>query len=231
VTPVVWARNSACRALRASKTRDNLIFITHDLRMIRSLIAGSLRVFSGSVARWQGCAPEPVQRVYFANHTSNLDGPVLWASLPAPVRELTRLIGAKDYWTVGRVRPFLAFRVFNAVLIERKKPTPECNPLDDMINALGDRHSLILFPEGSRHNQPEPQPFKPGLFHLAKKRPDVQLVPVWMENLNRILPKGEVLPVPVLGSVTFGEPIRLHEGEAKPDFLIRAREAVLALRH
>jgi 1-acyl-sn-glycerol-3-phosphate acyltransferase len=230
MNPAVLARNSASGALRASKTRDNFIFITHDLRMIRSLIAGSLRVFSGSVARWQGCAPEPVQRVYFANHTSNLDGPVLWASLPAPVRELTRLIGAKDYWTVGRVRPFLAFRVFNAVLIERKKPTPECNPLDDMINALGDRHSLILFPEGSRHNQPEPQPFKPGLFHLAKKRPDVQFVPVWMENLNRILLKGEVLPVPVLGSVTFGEPIRLNDGEAKPDFLVRAREAVLALR-
>jgi 1-acyl-sn-glycerol-3-phosphate acyltransferase len=224
-------RNSACVALRASKRRDNLIFIAHDLHMIRSLIAGSLRVFSGSVARWQGCAPEPVQRVYFANHTSNLDGPVLWASLPPPIREVTRLIGAKDYWSVGRVRPFLAFRVFNAVLIERKKPTPECNPLDDMINALGDRHSLILFPEGSRHNQPEPQPFKPGLFHLAKKRPDVQFVPVWMENLNRILPKGEVLPVPVLGSVTFGEPIRLNEGESKPDFLVRAREAVLALRH
>jgi 1-acyl-sn-glycerol-3-phosphate acyltransferase len=144
---------------------------------------------------------------------------------------LTRMVAAKDYWSASRLRMKLACEVFNALLIERKKPTPECNPLDDMINALGDRHSLILFPEGSRHNQPEPQPFKPGLFHLAKKRPDVQLVPVWMENLNRILPKGEVLPVPVLGSVTFGEPIRLHEGEAKPDFLIRAREAVLALRH
>lgn len=49
-----------------------------------------------------------------------------------------------------------------------------------------------------------------------------------MENLYRILPKGETLPVPVLGSVTFGEPIRLKEGEPKPDFLVRAREAVLA---
>jgi 1-acyl-sn-glycerol-3-phosphate acyltransferase len=208
-----------------------MIFFAHALPMIRSLIAGSLRVFSGSVARWQGCGPELVQRVYFANHTSNLDGPVLWASLPDPVRAVTRLIGARDYWTVGRVRPFLAFRVFNAVLIERKKPTPECNPLDDMVKALGERHSLILFPEGSRHNQPEPQPFKPGLFHLAKKRPDVQFVPVWMENLNRILPKGEVLPVPMLGSVTFGAPIKLEAGETKPDFLVRAREAVLALRH
>lgn len=198
--------------------------------MIRSLIAGSLRVFSGSVARWQGCAPELVQRVYFANHTSNLDGPVLWASLPPPVRAVTRLIGARDYWSVGRVRPFLACHVFNAVLIERKKPTPDANPLVEMVNALGDRHSLILFPEGGRHSGDEPQPFKPGLYHLAKKRPDVQLVPVWMENLNRILPKGEVLPVPVLGSVTFGEPIRLLDDESKPDFLVRAREAVLKLR-
>lgn len=207
-----------------------MIFIAHDLHMIRSLIAGSLRVFSGSVARWQGCAPEPVQRVYFANHTSNLDGPVLWASLPPQVRVVTRMVGAKDYWSVGRLRPYLACHVFNAVLIERKKPTPECNPLDDMINALGERHSLILFPEGGRQTSPEPQPFKPGLFHLAKKRPDVQLVPVWMENLNRILPKGEILPVPVLGSVTFGTPIKLEQGETKPDFLVRAREMVLSLR-
>jgi 1-acyl-sn-glycerol-3-phosphate acyltransferase len=199
--------------------------------MTTHLVAGALRLFSGSVARWQGCGPEFRQRVYFANHTSNLDGPVLWASLPTEVRRLTRLIGAKDYWSVGRVRPFLAYRVFNAVLIERKQVTREANPLDDMVNALGERHSLILFPEGGRQTTPEPQPFKPGLFHLARKRPDVELVPVWMENLNRILPKGEVLPVPVLGSVTFGAPIRLEEGETKPDFLVRAREAVLSLRH
>lgn len=198
--------------------------------MIRSLIAGSLRVFSGSVARWQGCAPVLVQRVYFANHTSNLDGPVLWASLPPPIRAVTRMIGARDYWSVGRVRPFLACHVFNAVLIERRKPTPDANPLVEMVNALGERHSLILFPEGGRQAGDEPQPFKPGLYHLAKKRPDVQLVPVWMENLNRILPKGEILPVPVLGSVTFGEPIHLLDGESKPDFLVRAREAVLKLR-
>lgn len=198
--------------------------------MITHLVAGALRLFSGAVARWQGCGPELKQRVYFANHTSNLDGPVLWASLPPPVRMLTRMVGAKDYWSVGHVRPYLACCVFNAVLIERKKPTPECNPLDDMINALGDRHSLIIFPEGGRQTSPEPQPFKPGLFHLAKKRPDVELVPVWIENMNRILPKGEILPVPVLGSVTFGTPMKLEAGESKPDFLVRAREAVLTLR-
>lgn len=187
-------------------------------------------MFSGSVARWQGCGPELRQRVYFANHTSNLDGPVLWASLPPPVRALTRMVAAKDYWSASRLRMKLACDVFNALLIERKQVTREANPLDDMVNALGERHSLIIFPEGGRQTSADPQPFKPGLFHLAKKRPDVELVPVWMENLNRILPKGEILPVPVLGSVTFGTPIRLDESEAKPDFLTRAREAVLALR-
>jgi 1-acyl-sn-glycerol-3-phosphate acyltransferase len=198
--------------------------------MTKYLVAGALRLFSGSVAHWQGCGPELKQRVYFANHTSNLDGPVLWASLPPPVRALTRMVAAKDYWSASRLRLKLACDVFNALLIERKKPTPECNPLDDMVNALGDRHSLIIFPEGGRQTTPEPQPFKVGLYHLAKKRPDVELVPVWMENLNRILPKGEILPVPVLGSVTFGVPIRLEDGEPKPEFLTRAREAVIALR-
>lgn len=199
--------------------------------MTTHLVAGALRLFSGSVARWQGCGPELRQRVYFANHTSNLDGPVLWASLPPPVRALTRMVAAKDYWSTSRLRMKLACDVFNALLIERRQVTREANPLDDMVDALGVRHSLIIFPEGGRQTTPEPQPFKPGLFHLAKKRPDVELVPVWMENLNRILPKGEILPVPMLGSVTFGAPIRLGDGETKPDFLTRAREAVLALRH
>ena len=199
--------------------------------MTTHLVAGALRLFSGSVARWQGCGPELKQRVYFANHTSNLDGPVLWASLPPPVRALTRMVAAKDYWSMSRLRMKLACDVFNALLIERKQVTREANPLDDMVNALGERHSLIIFPEGGRQTTPEPQPFKPGLFHLARKRPDVELVPVWMENLNRILPKGEILPVPVLGSVTFGAPLKLEEGETKPDFLTRTREAVLALRH
>jgi len=198
--------------------------------MTKHLVAGALRLFSGSVARWQGCGPELKQRVYFANHTSNVDGPVLWASLPPPVRMLTRMVAAKDYWSASRLRMKLACEVFNALLIERKKPTPECNPLDDMVNALGDRHSLIIFPEGGRQTTPEPQPFKGGLYHLARKRPDVELVPVWMENLNRILPKGEILPVPMLGSVTFGMPMRLEDGEPRPEFLTRAREAVMALR-
>ncbi|MFN9916580.1 MAG: 1-acyl-sn-glycerol-3-phosphate acyltransferase, partial [Pirellulaceae bacterium] len=67
-------------------------------------------------------------------------------------------------------------------------------------------------------------------YYLAKKRPDLQLVPVYMENLNRILPRGEFLPVPLLSSITIGKPISLQAGEAKVDFLNRARQAVKLLK-
>jgi hypothetical protein len=48
--------------------------------------------------------------------------------------------------------------------------------------------------------------------------------------LNRVLPRGEFLPVPLLSCVTFGPPLWLEAGEPKADFLNRAREAVLRLK-
>jgi 1-acyl-sn-glycerol-3-phosphate acyltransferase len=198
--------------------------------MMKLLMAGMAKLVSGANVRWVGCEPDVRQRVYFANHTSNLDALVVWASLPPPVRALTRPVAARDYWTGGWIRHYLAHQVFNAVLIERKKPTSHDNPLTDMLNALGDRCSLIIFPEGGRQSDGGMAPFKGGLFHLAKDRPDVEFVPVLIENLNRILPKGEFLPVPLLGSVSFGVPIKLELGEQKLSFLERAQTAVKALQ-
>jgi len=198
--------------------------------MTKTLLVALARLVSGANVRWAGSGPEVRQRVYFANHTSNLDALVVWASLPPPLRALTRPVAARDYWSKGPLRRYLANRVLNAVLIERKKPTAHDNPLADMLAALGDRYSLIIFPEGGRQTGLELAAFKGGLFHLAKDRPDVELVPVLIENLNRILPKGEFLPVPLLGSVSFGAAIKLEAGEEKARFLERAQAAVKALR-
>jgi len=194
--------------------------------MMKALLAALAKIITGASARWLGCAPDTRQRVYFANHASNLDALVIWAALPPPVRALTRPVAARDYWTKGRVRPYLANHIFNALLIERKKPTMSDNPLKDMLTALGDRHSLIIFPEGGRQSGGEMAPFKSGLYHLAKHRPDVEFIPVLIENLNRILPKGEFLPVPVLGGVNFGTPVKLEPGEDKDAFLQRTQAAI-----
>jgi 1-acyl-sn-glycerol-3-phosphate acyltransferase len=86
------------------------------------------------------------------------------------------------------------------------------------------------FPEGTRGNAEEPQPFKAGLYNLTCRFPEVVLVPAWINNVQRVMPKGEVVPVPILCSVTFGAPIRLEPGEERRAFLDRARLAVMALR-
>jgi len=198
--------------------------------MTSGLIAAIARMITGAAVFWAGCQPDPKQRIYFANHSSNFDALALWAVLPPHVRPLTRPVAARDYWTVTRLRLYLATKVFNSVLIERKKVTAHDNPIEAMLQALGSRFSLLIFPEGGRNPGPEPGPFKSGLYHLAKKLPQVELVPVQIENLNRILPKGEFLPVPLLSRITFGAPLRLEENEDKAVFLEKARRAVDQLR-
>jgi 1-acyl-sn-glycerol-3-phosphate acyltransferase len=193
------------------------------------VIALAAKLLSGFTVRWIDCYPDTCQRVYFANHTSHLDPVVLWSSMPNDVRRVTRPVAAKDYWSQGRIRPFIA-RSFNALLIDRMEIKVHQSPVDLMIREIGDVYSLIVFPEGGRSSGDEMGEFKSGLYYLAKKRPDLELVPVYMENLNRILPRGEVFPVPLLSSITFGPPIWLEAGEAKTAFLQRARGAVRALK-
>ncbi|HUY89670.1 MAG TPA: lysophospholipid acyltransferase family protein [Pirellulales bacterium] len=198
--------------------------------MTRTLLAAIARFLSGASVRWIDCQPDTCQRVYFANHTSHLDPIVIWSSLPANVRALTRPVAAKDYWEKGWVRRYLATQVFDALLIDRKHIKVHQSPVDLMLKAMGDTHSVIIFPEGGRNTGAEIGEFKSGLYYMAKKRPDLELVPVHLDNMNRVLPRGEFLPVPLLSCITFGPPIWLEAGEAKADFLVRARDAVRRLK-
>ena len=194
-----------------------------------TMIAGLIRLITGVRARWIGCEPVAGQRIYFANHTSNLDLPVIWASLPDELRARVRPIAAQDYWERGPLRRWLAHRVFHAVLIARTHITAANNPLVAMEAALAEGASLVIFPEGTRNQEDELKPFKAGIWHLAQKHPTIELVPVHLENLNRILPKGEVILIPLLAQVRFGAPLPRIDGEAKEAFLARARAAVMAL--
>jgi len=197
--------------------------------MTGPLLALIAKLLSGASVRWIDSQPDTCQRVYFANHTSHLDSLVLWALLPYDVRVLTRPVAAKDYWEQGRVRPYLA-RVFNALLIDRKEIKVHQSPVDLMLREIGDKYYLIVFPEGHRNVSGELEEFKSGLYYLCKKRPDLEAVPVYIDNMNRILPRGEVLPVPLLTCITFGPPIWLEAGESKQGFLHRAQAAVRNLR-
>lgn len=198
-------------------------------KLMSLFLLGLVRVLTGAQARWYGCPPKAEQRIYFANHQSHADLVMIWAALPQELRGITRPIAAKDYWTQTPFKQWITTAVFNAIYVDRSKTTDQ-DPLEPLIEALGNGDSVILFPEGTRGNAEEPQAFKAGLYNLAMKFPDVVLVPAWINNVQRVMPKGEVVPVPILCSVTFGAPIQVEPGEERRAFLDRARSAVIALR-
>jgi 1-acyl-sn-glycerol-3-phosphate acyltransferase len=198
-------------------------------KLMGLFLLGLVRLLTGSQARWHGCPPKAEQRIYFANHQSHVDLLLIWAALPQVLRTLTRPIAARDYWTKTPLRQWITSQVFNAIYVARERSADQ-DPLEPLVEALEHGDSIILFPEGTRGHAEEPQPFKAGLYNLALRFPDVVLVPAWIANVQRVMPKGEVVPVPVLCSVTFGAPVRLEPGEDRRVFLDRARAAVIALR-
>ena len=189
------------------------------------------RFMTAPRALWQGIEPVPHQRVYYANHTSNGDFVLLWTALPTPLRRQTRPVAALDYWLTSPLRAFIGREVFNAVLIDRRPEARTEDPVAQMVASLDQGSSLIIFPEGQRNSSDATlRPFKSGLYHLANARPQVDLVPVWIANLNRVMPKGEVIPVPLICTLTFGAPLHIQPDETKDAFLARATQALLALR-
>lgn len=194
---------------------------------IAGMIIRGVRVLTGIQARWIGCEPVGTQRIYFANHTSHLDAVLLWASLPPRLRKRTRPVAAHDYWQEGPVRRYLAERVFRGVFVQRDCADPSINRVAPMLDALEEGDSLILFPEGTRGNGEDVRPFKSGLFHVACERPGLEFVPVWLDNSYRVMPKGSVLPLPLLCTATFGRPSQIGANEEKAAFLDRLRRSLL----
>lgn len=206
------------------------------LRRLAAGITGTaIRTFARLItavqAEWRGVEPYGGQRIYFANHNSHGDFILIWAVLPDQQRRRTRPVAGADYWGGDGIKGFVGRDVFNAVLIQRDRDNRDTDPIAMMAEALDQGNSLILFPEGTRNLTDDILlPFKSGLFNLATQRPDIDMVPVWIENLNRVMPKGEIIPVPIMCKTIFGAPLRLIPGESREDFLTRSRNALLALR-
>lgn len=205
------------------------------VRTLAARIVGNcIRLFARAItavrADWQGIEPVPRQRVYYSNHTSNGDMPMIWSVLPPALRREVRPVAAADYWLKNKLRAFVGPEVFNCILIDRR-PEVDDKPMDKILAALDEGSSLIIFTEGNRNmTDADLLPFKAGLYNMGLARPDVDLVPTWVANLNSIMPKGEIIPLPLICTVTFGAPVHVQEGESKDAFLTRAAKALSDLK-
>ncbi len=197
--------------------------------LIASALCGFAKLLTGVRAVWLGSEPDARPRVYFANHRSHGDFVLIWASLPPHLRHRTRPVAGADYWLTTGLRRYLINRVFRGVTIDRRPDRHGANPVEQMGAALAAGESLILFPEGTRNLGEGVQAFKSGIHHLRKAHPEAEFIPVWIENLGRVMPKGSLIPVPLLCSLTFGPPLAQIDAESRDAFLNRARSALLDL--
>ncbi|GAA2036002.1 lysophospholipid acyltransferase family protein [Yaniella flava] len=186
----------------------------------------------------------PPQAIYYANHSSHLDFVTLWAIMPAELQPRVRPIAAADYWGSG-LKKSIATRIFNAHLVHRSNDrphtradartsrqtdsgsSPKTSQLTGMTEILDAGDSLIIFPEGTRGPGDEVATFQAGLYRLACHAPDVPVVPVTLKNLGRMLPKGEIIPVPHLSQVVVHKPLHVEPTESQEDFLTRARAVLV----
>ncbi|MEP2776017.1 MAG: lysophospholipid acyltransferase family protein [Luteolibacter sp.] len=194
--------------------------------MMADLLAMLVRLATGvSIGRVDVWTGKPC--VFFANHGSNLDALVIWSALPREIREQTSPVAAMDYWTKNWLRRWVSGRIFNAILLQRKgRPEDRSHPLQAVFDMLETGRSIIIFPEGTRSPDGSLNAFKPGIFHLKEKFPELVMIPISLQNLNRILPKGQRVPLPLIGCITVHAPLARIEGEAREEFLERARNAV-----
>jgi len=174
------------------------------------LIRPFLALFIGLRVRGRENLPESGPFILIANHSSHLDTVSLLSLFPLNRLRVIRPVAAADYFERNRIISVLTKTLFNILPIARKRITAENNPIRQMCAALEAGDSLIIFPEGTRGSGEELGEFRSGVAHLLEKMPEVCVVPAYLINMGRSLPKGEFIPVPFFCEIHLGMPLKIR---------------------
>lgn len=164
--------------------------------------------------------------IIVANHNSHLDILYLITIMPLKTLALLRPVAAADYFCRTRLTAWLSDWLLGIIPLERKRSSYHNDPLAGPAAALEHGEIVIIFPEGSRGEPETLGTVKPGVAHLAKRFPAVPVVPVFMRNLGRSLPRGSFVLVPFCGKAWAGRALR-YTGDVKQF----TSEVAVALQH
>ncbi len=151
--------------------------------------------------------PQKGPAIVVANHNSHLDTMVLMTLLPFRKLKDVHPVAAADYFLRTRLLSWFALSIIGIIPLKRQLKASHSDPLAEVSEALAQGKILILFPEGSRGEPEKMGVLKNGVSHLAKRHPEVPVIPVFLHGLGKALPKGEGLLVPFFCDVFVGEPV------------------------
>ena len=192
------------------------------------LLRPFLAMFIGIRVSGRAHLPEADPFILVANHSSHLDTAALLSLFPVSRLRRIRPCAAADYFEATASRSFVSRWLFNVLPIRRTRDATGEDPIATMREALARGESLVLFPEGTRGSGAEMAPFRHGVAVLSEQMPNVPIVPVYLVNMGRSLPKGEFLPIPLFCEVRIGPPFT-PAGSCE-ERLAQVRAAVEALR-
>ena len=164
-----------------------------------------------------------------ANHNSHVDTFLLLSLFPAHALRRVRPAAAADYFLANPLIAWISRRVIGIVPVHRELAGSGVDVLAPMRQALESGDIVVIFPEGTRGaGGDQLAPLRSGIARLTEAVPAASVTPVWIQGAGRVLPKGELLPVPLTCCVHVGEPLR-WDGE-RTAFLDRLRGAIEGLR-
>jgi len=158
-----------------------------------------------------------------------MDTMALMSAIPSRFIHRVHPIAARDFFGGSLFSRILMRYLVNATLIRRDREDSERDPIDDMDKMLKKQRSLILYPEGSRGIPGKMSNFKRGLGYLVQRNPEIKVIPVYLENIYKTLPKGKKLILPYNCSIKFGQPIKFNSLDME-DILETAEKEILKIK-
>lgn len=201
------------------------------LRLVRlvlfvALVRPFLALVMGLRVENRAGLPARGPAIVVANHNSHLDTLTLMALMPCRALGSVRPVAAADHFSSG-IGGAVARHLLRAILI-RRTGRAGADVLDPVVAALDRGEILILFPEGSRGEAEVMAPFKRGIAHIVRRRPEVPVIPVHLHGMGRCLPRASALFVPFTCTAAVGAPAVL-DGLPLGDIAPRLQAAVAAL--